>query len=111
MLTAGDTLTANVYVNTSQDNAGTLMVKVKYNEPTAGQNGNGKDKLNVPIVATTDYQAFTGTLNVAGSVKHVKFMIKFKKQSGKMFVDDASLIREGVEVSAAFSDTRTLPLP
>lgn len=110
-LTAGDTLTASVYVNTTQNNAGSLLVKVKYNEPTAGQNGNGKDKLSVPFVATTDYQAFSGTLDVAGSVKNVKFMIKFSKQSGKMLVDDASLVREGVEVSAAFSDTRTLPLP
>ncbi len=110
-LGAGDTLTASVYLNTKLNNPGKVLVKVKYDDPTAGQKGNGKDKLNIPITATTDYQQFTDSVDLAGSVKKVKFIIKFNQQSGKMFVDDASLIRNGLDVSAGFSDTRTLPLP
>jgi subtilisin family serine protease len=110
-LTSGDVLTASVYVNTTENNAGKLMVKVKYDEPTAGENGDGKDKLSVPFVATTGYQAFSGTLDLTGTVSNLKFFIKFEKQSGKLRADDASLIREGMDVRAAFGDSSLVPLP
>jgi subtilisin family serine protease len=111
LLTSGDSLTANVYVNTSLNNPGKLLVKVKYEEPTAGANGDGKDKLNVPFTATTAYQAFGGTLELSGTVRNLKFIVAFDKQSGKMWVDEASLVRGGMEVRATFSDSSVVPLP
>jgi hypothetical protein len=101
-LGAGDVLNASIFVNTEIATPGKLQIKVKYVDPTAGAGANGKDKLNIDLAATVGYEQVTGSLTLADEVTKVGFSVKFSGQSGKMYVDDASLIR-----AAATSATRT----
>jgi hypothetical protein len=93
-LGAGDELQASILANTGLASNMTMVIKVRYSNPTAGANGNGRDKLTVNIVGpTTQYQAFSGTLVVDDATTKVKFEVNFKSTSGKLRVDDASLLR------------------
>jgi hypothetical protein len=90
----GDTLTLSVQVNTTLAAAGKLViVKVVYAEPTAGVNGDGIDTINVVLsAATTDYDTFTGTVVVDGTVTSIKVEIRNKNAAGKFRIDDISLV-------------------
>jgi hypothetical protein len=110
---AGDVLTAQVFVNTEVATGGKLTVKIKYEDPTAGTNGNGKDKIVVNLTATTGYQAFSGTITADDTVTKLVYIVGFTSPSGKMLVDDASLVRGGLtsNLGTRSGGEDVLPLP
>jgi subtilisin family serine protease len=110
----GDVLNASLYVDTNIAAAGRVTIKVKYATPTAGPNGNGKQKVNVDLVATTGYQPVTATLTAADAITGLNFQVKFNSNSGKARVDAASLIRAGAVPGVSgvgAGEILELPLP
>lgn len=110
-LSEGDTLTAQVFINTEVANPGKLIVKIKYADPTAGANGKGKDKLVVNLTGTTGYQAFGDTITIDDTVTKLVFIVGYTSTSGKMSVDDASLVRSGLTNTTRSDGGSVLPLP
>jgi subtilisin family serine protease len=108
----GDVLNGSVFVNTEIAAPGKLTIKVKYEDATAGTNGDGKDKVVIDLAATTGYQEVTASLTAADTVTKLRFVINFKSTSGKMLVDEASLIRAAAAPSPSFGTVEdSLPLP
>ncbi len=93
-LQAGERLKVSGYFRTTLASAGELRLLVRYNEPTAGVNNNGRDVLIVPITNTSNlYQLFEGTLTLDGTVKSARAIVRFTSPTGRLFVDDMSLVR------------------
>jgi hypothetical protein len=108
----GEVLNASVWVNTTVEAPGKLTIKVTYDDATAGVGGNGKDKLVVDLAATGGvYQQFSGSLTSDGAITKAKFIVGFTGASGKMWVDDASLIRAAAVPAAGGGNSGRLPLP
>ncbi|MBC8100398.1 MAG: hypothetical protein H7Y11_13220, partial [Armatimonadetes bacterium] len=102
----GDTVFAEAFVNTLAEAPGKLTLKVKYVTPTAGANGDGKDKISVDLAPTADiYTAFSTTpLVLADAVTSVKVSISFKGIAGKMLVDDVTFTREGLDITVGLTN-------
>jgi len=93
-LQAGERLKVSGYFRTTLAAAGELRLLVRYNESTAGVNNNGRDLLIIPITDTNDlYQLFEGTLTLDGTVKSARAIVRFTSPTGRLFVDDMSLVR------------------
>jgi hypothetical protein len=69
-----------------------LQLKVKYIDPTAGTDSNGKDVITL-LLPTGDYAytALEGNVTVQSEVKKVKVLLKYGAASGKVTIDDVSL--------------------
>ena len=88
-------LTLSLYANTNIEAAGKIaMVKVKYQEPDAGQNSNGKDKLQLELSAPTangEYELFTGQIQMLGTPIKVKVLLVNTSVAGKLYIDDVQV--------------------
>ncbi|HEX2619444.1 MAG TPA: hypothetical protein VHL11_04830, partial [Phototrophicaceae bacterium] len=67
----------------------------KYVDPTKGQYGDGIDRLRLEIAAGTSgyIQLKSPAFTLDGDVRDMELEISFRSRTGKMFVDDVSLIR------------------
>lgn len=93
-LKIGERVKVSGYFRTTLATAGDLRLAVIYNEPTAGASNNGRDVVIIPITNTSDvYQNFEGTLTLDGSVKTIRAIVRFTSPTGRLFVDDMSLVR------------------
>lgn len=93
---AGDVFSFSAWVKRKNIRSGShIEVWFKYIDPTLGQFGNGIDRLTLLIApGTGDYtQVKSLAFTLAGPVKDVEIEVAFKSTTGKMFVDDISLIR------------------
>jgi hypothetical protein len=90
----GDTLSLSLYIRTKLASAGKVAsVKVTYIDPTTG--GDGKDKLEIKLNAATtngEYQQYLDTLTLADEVMSIKVMLRNKNTSGKILIDNISLL-------------------
>ncbi|HEX2620995.1 MAG TPA: hypothetical protein VHL11_12630, partial [Phototrophicaceae bacterium] len=88
-------LTLSLYANTNIEAAGKIaMVKVKYQEPDAGQNSNGKDKLQLELSAPTaggNYELFSGQIQMLGTPIKVKVLLINTSAAGKLYIDDVQV--------------------
>jgi hypothetical protein len=93
---AGDTLTFSAYINTKITGAGNVaLLKLKYSDPTAGEGGKGKDKLQLAVdtpTANDTYQFFSNTILVDDNVTKAKVILRNRSTSGKLFFDDVQVI-------------------
>jgi hypothetical protein len=108
-LIAGDVMRAAIYGNGKSipTDASVFKIKVKYVDPNAGANGDGKDKLKLSVSLTVEgvYQPFEQTLTLANVPSNIKAQIQFKAPSGKLYVDDMSI---SVPID---SSLQLIPLP
>jgi hypothetical protein len=108
---AGDIVTLRGWAEsknlTGNSNA---KVKVKYADVTAGENGDGKDKVKYEFLPqTAPYYLFTAdALTFADTVTQVKVQFSNKTIAGKLLLDGISLRWEdGVEPTATVDLTAT----
>jgi len=93
-LKAGERVKVSGYFRTTLTTAGELRLLVLYHEPTAGAGSNGRDVVIVPITNTANvYQNFEGALTLDGTVKTIRAIVRFTGPTGRLFVDDMSLVR------------------
>jgi hypothetical protein len=96
LVNQGDTLTFSLYANTKLPAAGKIAaVKIKYVEADAGAGGEGKDKIEIVLNAPTaneNYELFSGSLVVDGTINKLKVQVRNKNTSGKFFVDEVMLV-------------------
>jgi hypothetical protein len=94
-LIGGDVMRAAIYASGKSipADAAVFKIKVKYTDPAAGVNGDGKDKLKLQITLAAEgvYQLFEQTLLLATAPSDIKTQIQFKAPSGKLYVDDMSI--------------------
>jgi hypothetical protein len=84
---AGDGLNVQMFLNTSVSVDGKIKVVVKYTDGTT------KSKITEAIEATTGYQSVGGNTTLASAaVEKIKVSIGFKGTSGKVLLDDVSLV-------------------
>jgi predicted outer membrane repeat protein len=92
----GNSLTLSLYANTKIAAAGKIVnVVLKYVEPDAGTNSDGKDKLSISLAAPTageTYENFTASLTVDGTPSKLKVQLMNKSTSGKLFFDEVTLV-------------------
>ncbi len=93
-LKAGERVKVSGYFRTPLTAAGDLRLAVVYHEPTAGASNNGRDLLIIPLTTTNNlYQSFEGTLMLDGTVKTLRVIVRFTSPTGRLFVDDMSVVR------------------
>jgi hypothetical protein len=107
---SGDTLDLSVWVDAPGTPTAKIKLRVKYSDATE------KGKLNIDIATSTGYTELTGTLPLASSaVENIKFSVNHKTTSGKVYIDDVTLLLlTGVSPTAEPTGTATvtlLPLP
>lgn len=92
----GDTLTLSLFVNTKIAAAGKIaQITLKYVEPDAGTNSDGKDKLIIQLAAPSageTYENQTVSITVDGTPASIKVQLMNKSTSGKLFLDEVSLV-------------------
>lgn len=110
-LKAGDQIKVSGYVRTALASAGVVRVVAVYTDPTAGLNANGRDIIDLPIPATgaNTYSQIAGLLTLDGDIKNLRVVLRFTSPTGKLFVDDMSLVR--VRDSAVTLTDGLLPMP
>lgn len=111
-LKAGDQLKVSGYVRTALPSAGVLRLVAVYIDPTDGLNANGRDIIDLPIPATgaTTYSQIAGLLTLDGDVKNVRVLVRFTSPTGKLFVDDLSLVRVR-DSAVTLTDGPLIPMP
>ncbi len=96
---ATDVLTLSVAVKSKVTPGKLVTLKVKYADPAAGTNGDGKDKVVIEIDGPTlneEYEVFSASVTAAAAPNKVKLILKGKAESGKIFVDDVSLTAQPI---------------
>jgi hypothetical protein len=87
---SGVTLDVNVYTKASGAVVGRVKVRVKYTD------GMPTGKVNLDLTASDGYvNVFSGYALTSAAVQKIKFQIDYKGTSGKLFVDDISLLYTG----------------
>jgi subtilisin-like proprotein convertase family protein len=103
-LIPGDALNLSVWVDAPGTPDGKIKLRVKYSDATE------KGKLNIDLAATSGYTELTGQLLLASSaVENIKLTIGSKAASGKVYVDDASLILAAGGVPTGTPESTTTP--
>ncbi|HEX2623445.1 MAG TPA: S8 family serine peptidase [Phototrophicaceae bacterium] len=94
------------WVKTGIDGVGTIAIaKIVYADDT-------REKLELTLdAASPDYQVLSDTTTLTGAVTKIKVQIKFKGTSGKLFIDDVSLIQSIAGLNSNSSFNRAVPLP
>jgi hypothetical protein len=89
----GDTLVLSAALNTDVGTPGKLvMVKIRYSDPLAGVNRNGKDQIKLELAeATQGYQVIEQSLMLSGTPIKFTITVRFRGLSGKLLVDRVSL--------------------
>jgi hypothetical protein len=94
LVNATDVLTFSLYVdsNNALGKLGTL--KIRYAEGNAGQNDNGKDKIDLRLSAPSaggDYEQLSDTVTVDGTVTNLRVQVRNRATSGKFRIDNVSV--------------------
>jgi hypothetical protein len=91
----GDLLTLSAAISTGYGQPGKLVyVKLRYNEPDAGVNQNGKDQIKLALsTSTAGYLVVEETLTVDGTPTKFFIALRFRGISSKVRVDAVSLTR------------------
>lgn len=111
VLAASNLLTLSAWVQGKNAGKGSIMAKIDYSSPTAGENFDGKDKIKLKLQPGTYlYQLYNGSLTLDDAVDTVTVMIKYKGTAGSIYVDDVQL-RVGAARSAAPEGVLGLPMP
>jgi hypothetical protein len=125
-LDAGTTLQASVAIRGNRTPSNAVMrVIVRYSDPNAGVNNNGRDRFVIPLTlssANNTYQTITQGLNLDGEVERVSLLVRYTGATGRFYVDDLSLIVQPVSgvplpvnppvaVPVPGDDLLPLPLP
>lgn len=111
VLAASNLLTLSAWVQGKNAGKGSIMAKIDYTSPTAGENFDGKDKIKLKLQPGTYlYQLYNGSLTLDDAVDTVTVMIKYKGTAGSIYVDDVQL-RVGAARSAAPEGVLGLPMP
>ncbi|MBC8098567.1 MAG: hypothetical protein H7Y11_03935 [Armatimonadetes bacterium] len=99
-----DVLFLSAFVNAEAVPVGTLKVVVKYSDLTT------KSKLSIELAQTVGYTELLGNVTIAsGAVSQIKLSASHKTLSGKVYLDDVSLIWQLSGVRTR--DAGLLPLP
>lgn len=99
----GDSLLLNFWLNTPVTQPGKVKVVIGYSDLS-------KNKVVGTLEATSGYQLISGSTEITGSdVVKLKAMIAFKGTSGKLLVDDFSLLLIPGTVSLFQANPITLP--
>jgi hypothetical protein len=109
LVVAGDVLTLSAAITTNVDPGKVAFLKIDYVDPTAGLNNDGRDKAVIELTGPTlnqDYEVFSVDLAVLDTPTKVKVMLKGKTESGKIYVDDVSVLAQPTTGGGA-----VLPLP
>ncbi|MBW7879070.1 MAG: ExeM/NucH family extracellular endonuclease [Anaerolineae bacterium] len=113
LILATDVLDISAAASVNRDNAGTfVIVKVNYASPTAGANGDGKDKVKLKLIgpAPTGYTTISDTLTAADDVTSAVVKVKYKLTSGKLFVDDVSVMLQALAPRTRLGDGESLDI-
>ncbi|MBC8099708.1 MAG: choice-of-anchor D domain-containing protein [Armatimonadetes bacterium] len=86
-MNAGDTLALTLYTYGKVGVLGEAKVTVKYTDALLA-----KSKLSLPVVASEGYVPLSSTLTLLGDPASLKLSVKHSTLSGKLLVDDASLV-------------------
>jgi bacillolysin len=101
-LTAGTNLAFSMYANASSGAAnGKVKVVIGYSD------GTDKSKIQFDFGTTSGYAPFSGSVNLAsGAVDKIKVQVMDKSSSGKIYIDDTSLVA-GSPARSAWENTRS----
>ncbi|MBK9122884.1 MAG: ExeM/NucH family extracellular endonuclease [Chloroflexi bacterium] len=108
-----DVLDISAAASVNRDNTGVFVtVKVKYANPTAGANADGKDKVKLALtgVAPVGYSTIAGTLTADDAVTSASVKVAYKLTSGKLFVDDVSVVLQPIAPRTRLSDGAALDI-
>jgi hypothetical protein len=110
LATTGDLMILSAAVDANVTPGKLIFLKVEYADPTAGVNGDGRDKAVIEITGPTlneEYEVFSVNLTVADVPTEIKVLLKGKAESGKIYVDDVSVLSQPTLGGGA----APLPLP
>lgn len=110
-IAGGETLTISADVFSSKTAPGAVvLLNLVYVDPTAGVNGNGKDKfvINPTGLTPNTYTSLTTTGVLDGVVKKATLVVQYRQPNGKLRLDNVSVVLNGEVVRAT---SNVLPLP
>lgn len=114
----GDTLTLSAYMSRKAIvTGGKLMLKIRYDDTSLGNNGKGKATIEIPVGNSSDYEQFlTPSITLEGTIYKAIVQLNYRGVSGRLRIDDIKLLTSGIPAAllplpVSSTSAAALPLP